>query len=450
VNNREDDLIDRHSPLREDSEEIAYVQARVIRLVISLFEREFIKDAFTITFSSGNTVQFLKRLITLLKLEILGEELFREIIPSIKRRISFNPERVIEVNRYTSRGRIDWLSTLKYNWQRPPVSALSYFVNVRPLRQFETPENILTVLTIHQVLRDSLNLLRNWELSENLDSKEENILSEIVRGAQNSLKISQFRELEDRARILSLRDDDDPEVLELEFLARERVEQKPRSSRGYQMLLAWREKYFELDLIRLGDMAGSPFRYINENDLYEIFVFLEFVYRLSKYASLSQIKALRRGYYGQEKPLFRAQFPDRDKVDIYFQRSDLPHYFEVGGIPDMVVELVGGNRLILADMKNYSTINYSPALYKMMGYLNNFGYNDGFETVRSGVLFFPIPSERHSGFNFFGGRGQQRLCSLILSPSERDHEANQRNLDEFIRFICEEFGVDIPEGIKRR
>ena len=119
------------------------------------------------------------------------------------------------------------------------------------------------------------------------------------------------------------------------------------------------------------------------------------------------------------------------------------------GTPDVVIRI--GGRTILGDMKNYAPRNYTQAIYKMLGYLYNFGYPHRWNEIDAGVLFFPEPSEQHPGFRVLEprlevGLRHQDIGSLIIPPGGLTPRADSHT-ERFVTFVLAvELGAALPTG----
>lgn len=132
--------------------------------------------------------------------------------------------------------------------------------------------------------------------------------------------------------------------------------------------------------------------------------------------------------------MFSFLLPDGRELDLWYQSSHgLDTYTEVRGIPDVVLRIDG--RTILGDMKNYSVHGYTQAVYKMFGYLYNYGFPDRWGEIDAGVLFFPSPNApRFPGFRILDrAEGPQEVGSLIIPPGGTTY--GQGPVDAFVDWV---------------
>ncbi|NJP06387.1 MAG: hypothetical protein HC837_12545, partial [Chloroflexaceae bacterium] len=84
----------------------------------------------------------------------LRDELFEHILPRIVRRLSFVSPRAIIREEPPARGRIDWQHTLRAGWDECPDQPPLILHTRQHRRDFATPENLLTVVTLIQYRDD--------------------------------------------------------------------------------------------------------------------------------------------------------------------------------------------------------------------------------------------------------------------------------------------------------
>lgn len=204
----------------------------------------------------------------------LGRALFEDVLPRIVRRLSFESPRHLVVEEPPARGRVHWERTLDATWtERPGEPPLLLHTRQRR-RDFATPENLLTVVTlleyeagIRQVLHGDRALIGAQALRHPLN--------DLVDRCARELAFPQFAGLLPQARRILAGADGGPGALE----ARVAAHDAPGGNRAYQDLLAWRVRWRTLQLLRrapdepLSDVLGADPQ--ADNYLYQLWIFYE-------------------------------------------------------------------------------------------------------------------------------------------------------------------------------
>jgi hypothetical protein len=124
----------------------------------------------------------------------LRDELFEHILPRIVRRLSFESPRTTSVEEPPTRGRIDWERTLDAAWEELPSEPPLDLHTRQRRRDFATPENLLTVVTLLDYRADVQRLL--WDETIALgDDALRHPFHEIVTRCARELAFLQFASL---------------------------------------------------------------------------------------------------------------------------------------------------------------------------------------------------------------------------------------------------------------
>lgn len=408
------DLADPERPLQQEEARLR-AQERTLYLVASLVRRGFNPDLSRGEAGAAPQVHYLDRYVQLVRLLTHGQQLFDELLPRIRNRLSFVPERYTEARPFQARGPIDWAATLRGAWSRAETNP-TVLVSRRPTRDYATPENQLTALTLIAVHRDAARLLR--ELGHRLDPSEEAQLRRLVALAERTRRIPQLATLMDQLPGEFLIDPEGPEATRLEQATSQRARYRLRTMAPYLDLVDWRETWRSWLTDANQALRRTPIWDVDDNHLYEFVVLFELA---QAFAARSRRTVQRRGRRDGSRPLFTFWLDDGRELELWYQTSGgLKPYTAVGGTPDVVLRV--GSLTILGDMKNYAPSHYTEGVYKMLGYLYNFGYPDRWNQVDGGVLFFPEPRHNHLSFQVLPPRlaspaNGQQLASLIVPPS---------------------------------
>lgn len=204
----------------------------------------------------------------------LRDELFEHVLPRILRRLSFVAPRRMVVEEPPGRGRIDWERTLAATWaERPGEPPLELHAR-QSLRDFATPENLLTVATLLEYRADVRRIL----LSDAVGSAEEALrhpLQQIVDRCARELAFPQLAGIRATAQQILEGAAGGVEVLE----QRVALGAIPGGNSAYDDLLAWRRRYRGLGLLQRllaatpGETLGvNPRR---DNRLYQLWIVCE-------------------------------------------------------------------------------------------------------------------------------------------------------------------------------
>jgi hypothetical protein len=262
----------------EESKAFVYLQARMVDLLMRHYIPHFRKmfgeqtaDPFDLEQRGLSELQPYRDLAVFYHLQ---EELFEQILPLIKRRLSFEAPRKTKVEELPAKGKINWTRTATATWQeRPGEPSLSVYTRQRR-RNFGTAPNLLTVVTILEYQRDIEELLNSPLLKGS--QRLRHPLNDTVDNCTKELAFLQFAGLINEAKeILEGYDTTSIEKLE------EEVEANilPGSNSAYSDLLSWRRKLKNIKLLdRTLDtkpqlmLGANPDR---DNYLYQLWLFYE-------------------------------------------------------------------------------------------------------------------------------------------------------------------------------
>ncbi len=258
----------------EEQSAYAQMQARLIELLLRHNERSFRRLYEQHADYGRDTNRDLQRYRDLAVLFHLRDELFEHILPRIVRRLSFESPRSVVQEEPPAQGRIDWDRTLGATWaERPGEPPLMLHTRQRR-REFSTPENLLTVVTLLQYRDDVQRVL--WD-EQTLVGNEalRHPLNEIVDRCERELAFPQFAGLRQTAQQTIEGIGGDPETLEMQV--RDRL--LPGSNSAYEELLDWRARYRTLSLLDRRQtqqpdavLGVDPDR---DNYLYQLWLFYE-------------------------------------------------------------------------------------------------------------------------------------------------------------------------------
>jgi len=252
----------------------AQMQARLVSLLLRHDEQRFgqyydVRKEFD---SEHDSVLEPYRKLGILFL--LRDELFEHILPRIVRRLSFESPRATVIEVPPPRGRVDWERTINATWaERPGEPPLLLHTRQRR-RDFATPENLLTVVTLLEYGADVHRLLWGEYAAIGAEALR-HPLSEIAERCERELAFPQFAGIRSAAQQVIEQDD----TAALEAQVQERL--IPGGNSAYEELLAWRARYQSLRLLHrvertLADdaLGADPER---DNYLYQLWIYYELV-----------------------------------------------------------------------------------------------------------------------------------------------------------------------------
>lgn len=260
----------------EENEAFVWLQGRLIDLLLRNFEQHF-NRLFDEQIGSLEQLKHpaMQTLNQLAVLFFLREELFEEILPLIKRKLSFAAPQERRVEELPARGRVDWLRTAAASWDSFPDEPPSKVHTIQRNRHFATPENLLAVCTLLEYQAKTQDLLDKL-LVEDTSAKLRHPLNEIIDRCRREMGFLQFAELMPQAnRVLAGYTNQTVEDLEQVVAANLLNSYNP----AYERLLEWRRKLGSLRLLDRDNSGQSEFMLgadpARDNYLYQLWLFYE-------------------------------------------------------------------------------------------------------------------------------------------------------------------------------
>ena len=281
-----------YTPTAAEREAFLWMQGRMIELLMRHDPDRFGK---TFTNRAGDPAQLedaahalLRRQRDLAVFFYLRDELFDNILPRIKRRLSFVAPHTVRREDLPPRGRIDWARTAAQSLRDRPGAAPLSVVTRQRRRHFATPENLLTVATLLEY-REASQALLDAEIAGSSVAAIRHPLHDIVESATRELVFPQFAGLIHQAQAV-LNGQGSETVEDMEAAVAENLQ--PGSNSAYDDLLAWRRQLHSLRLLErtadavLQPMLGSdPAR---DNYLYQTWLFYELAALLQQQGRLRE------------------------------------------------------------------------------------------------------------------------------------------------------------------
>jgi hypothetical protein len=267
-------------PTDAEREAFLWMQGRMVELLqrhdVARFEHTFTeRTGDPETTSAGSAGALFRRQRDLAVFFYLRGELFDHILPRIKRRLSFVAPHTLRREELPPRGRIDWPRTAAGALRdRPGEPPLTVYTR-RRRRHFDTPENLLTVITLLEY-REAAQALLDTETAATSTPLIRHPLHDIVEGCTRELVFPQFAGLIPECQ--GIRDGQGRlSVEELEETMAANL--LPGRNSAYDDLLEWRHRLRRLRLLdRTTDQLLQPMISPDpkrDNYLYQLWLFYE-------------------------------------------------------------------------------------------------------------------------------------------------------------------------------
>ncbi len=352
----------------------AWMQSRLLDLLLrhdqALFDNYFNERKGLA--SARPELQRYRDLAVLLRLR---DELFEYIVPQIVRRLSFDAPRSSELEEHPVTGQIDWERTLSASWESLPNQPPLQLHTRQNRRNFATPENLLTVVTVLEYKATIERLLRSDDPLLQAQQLRSQLMT-IVEQCERELSFPQFAGLREQAQAM-LDQYQDPELIErLELTVSEHL--LPGANNAYHELVLWREK---LRTLKIGQLYSFGHDLTLALDLeqgsriYQLWVLYELLEFLSLEGSLIERtdnqaedqSSLLRFRWGEPESrceyelLFNARIPSQWQGDLQAQPTfllrrcdrqelrdgDQVIWHEPGYLLDAVYQRAGGPEQLL-------------------------------------------------------------------------------------------------------
>lgn len=375
-----------------------------------------------------------------LRLQLLADEFFRSVLPGVERWLSAAGRQQQRPAGLAPTGPVDWPATWRHALAEgtPTVQTL---ITRHWSRELDLPENRLVALALATLAADA-RAARTGPLSP----AEHRTIAAVGQRAARALAGPPWN------RFAPHLDGWLQAPTTVATGAREAIRAMAAPQRAtYAALLDWWQRYCHWRQTTLGPTSLATSE--TEPDLlFELLVLLELVASLARHLPVHQARPLTGSGANPTRPLFRA-YHARGELAIFYQTGSMfaqhRRLAAVWGTPDIVIRLPDG-RFVIVDAKNYAPANHAQALYKLMGYLYNFGYNprflpdhspaealfQSFERVAGGALVFPSPEQEGYDLRAWHdpAHGGQAIFSLALPPLP---DERFRGLASFVVWLLE-------------
>jgi len=426
-----------NQPLHHGDERLPAVRARLFLLVRSLWKSGVVQVPLALQKGESQALQLLHPLWQRLRVELLGEQLLRDILPAIERHLISEGQLQRKECSLTPNGPVDWPATWRRQIGRPTNSAI---ITRHWTRSLDLPENHLAYYALKAVAHDAQAALylssdthHSLALAEHapLRRLRDQTHLRLQRPPWNKLFAKRNEHLKSNLPLLT----QEPAA----FLAH-------RSSHlsahpAYIALLAWWQQWQGWQQPATGPHSLLDPE-LEPKLLFELLLLFEVVAALAYYFPIRQTRALAQS---SQQPAFVAQTPT-GQLALFYQTGKMfknqRSLKDIWGIPDIVLRLPGSEpSYLILDAKNYGPNAHTQAIYKMLGYLYQFGYNATgehyFNKVLAGVLAFSTNEREGYGLRNWqeAAPNAQALMSFVLPPLPDEQFTG---LQELIAWLVEQ------------
>lgn len=374
--------------------------------------------------STDNGVYVVPDRITLLnRLLQMSHLLLHEIYPKIEQSLNYESDSDV-IDSPIIKGKIDWNKTILNTVNKSQKYPTS-FVSLIPTQEFETPENMLSLVSLFWLRNDSLKLMRNYQPTE-LSKREISILNQIFTNSNIAIERSILKRIEDQANQISISGQKNKRVSELISQTKERIHQGLVRQITYTQLIEWVEKYLNLNTERFAkDLTNFRLDKVEDVDkMYELWILFELVrYLDEKYIiKFKPIIESKNQFHGFEITINNKTF------QLKYQES-YPGQVHESHEPDYTFEKGPNNIPIVLDAKNWRG-NKRDAKNTMIVYVMELAK----KKASKGVLFFSnnkeLAENQESSYNEkkYGPNEEYSLITCVLTPSRTQETQKQNNI----------------------
>lgn len=396
--------------------QINYMFNKSLEVLLSDFGKQRMDSEFRYLTLDTNSLQtpiiFIKKVFILHRFLVLSQYALKHIFPTLIRRLELSSSKIHTQNRRLPKGRINWKKTISIQAQR----GKDWIEYETPVKEFDTPENLLAALSMIELICHSRSLYRYFSLQLKEGTYELNTLKLIKIRAEEILFHTPLRNLLPQIRNRDLQFDKEYEnFIEKPYKdmtnsyqsfckrSEDHILQGRQTNYFFFRLVQWRRRYAksieDFTLLQKEEPLTSKLTLKwTANRLYEIFVLVMIAYHIIKHDpefSIKQTSLLRP----REGALFVLE--QENVPYAWFHYDRLAEIDMIGGIklsvrpfpirPDITF-LNTGNIVdsAIIDMKRHEKFS-ADATSQMHRYKDSYyaEYNDKSEKiVREAILCF--------------------------------------------------------------
>lgn len=309
----------------------SYMRKRVFGLLLTNFLEDLDLKRITVEVGKDTKLDLRRKdfedAFRLNTLESISHILLNDIMPMIEKKPSFFSTRERSICENEIRGMIDWPRTFRRNLSQGQIFGKE-FVVVNPRQEWDTPENLLTMLCLLDMVKNTSHFKRVFK--ESVETSrwtqkvlESRVLDAIAQEGTRRTKVPYFRKIEEQVEQL-MEDPDKIEEIEREF--EKRLQLNLIRNPGYQRVVDWRKELTgKMDVQRestriLRDLPAEGIEYMAS--IYELWALFEVADVMEE-----QVHLFR--YYSNPGtgPLFSGTLPNPTKNGSEDEDVDIEIYF---------------------------------------------------------------------------------------------------------------------------
>jgi hypothetical protein len=309
----------------------AYMRKRVFGLLLTNFLENLNLKRISVDVGGDTKLDLSRKefedAFRLNTLESISHTLLNDIMPLIEKKPSFFSVRERSICEKEIRGTVDWPQTFRRNLAQGQIFGKD-FVVVNPRQEWDTPENLLSMLSLLDILKNTSYFKRTFKESVETSRWSEKVAEGRVLDAiaQESLRrtmVPYFRKIEEKVEEF-INDPSRIEELEREF--ERRLQLNLIRNPGYREVYDWRKELTgQLDVQKestriLRDIPGEGQEYLSR--IYELWTLFEVADALEEQVHLFK-------YYSQAEagPLFSGTLPNPSRGEEPAESVDIQVFY---------------------------------------------------------------------------------------------------------------------------
>jgi hypothetical protein len=305
----------------------SYMRKRVFGLLLTNFLENLELKQITVDVGEETKLDLKRKefedAFRLNTLESISHILLNDIMPMIEKKPSFFSTRERSICEKEIRGTIDWPKTFIRNFSQGQIFGKE-FVVVNPKQEWDTPENLLSMLCLLDIVKNTSYFKRMFKDSIETSRwtkriMESSVLDALAQEGDRRTKVPYFKKIEEQVEEL-MEDPSRIEALEREF--EKRLDLNLIRNPGYQRVMDWRKELTgTLDVQKestriLRDLPGEGGTYMER--IYELWTLFEIADVMEEQVHLFK-------YYSQAGtgPLFSGILPNPGRNDEPGENVDI-------------------------------------------------------------------------------------------------------------------------------
>ncbi len=308
-----------------------YMRKRVFGLLLTNFLENLDLKRITVEIGKDTKLDLSRKkfedAFKLNTLESISHILLNDIMPMIEKKPSFFSTRETSICEKEIRGTIDWPRTFKRNLSQGQIFGKD-FVVINPRQEWDTPENMLSMLCLLDICKNTSYFKRAFKksLESSLWSErviEERVLDAIAQEGLRRTKVPYFRKIEDDVEKIL---DDPARIEEIERDFERRLDLNLIRNPGYERVLEWRKELTgRVDVQKestriLRDLPGKGIEYLSK--IYELWTLFEVADVMEEQVHLFK-------YYSDVSsgPLFSGSMPNPGQTGTPEESVDIEVFY---------------------------------------------------------------------------------------------------------------------------